>query len=75
VIVRESAEYQVGDTVVAAVQASDKPDYFASIAAQSDTEFVLTENNLYHTTLRADVKGKVLLVVPGAGFLLHKLGL
>jgi hypothetical protein len=75
VIVRESSEYQIGDTVVAAVQAPDQPDYFASIAAQSDTEFVLTENNLYHTTLRTDVKGKVLLVVPGAGFLLHKLGL
>jgi len=75
VIVRESPDYQIGDTVVAAVQAPDKPYYFASIAAQSDTEFVLTENNLYHTTLRTDVKGKVLLVVPGAGFLLHKLGL
>jgi len=75
VIVRESSEYQIGDSVVAAVQAPDKPYYFASIAAQSDTEFVLTENNLYHTTLRTDVKGKVLLVVPGAGFLLHKLGL
>lgn len=75
VIVRESDDYQVGDSVVASVQAPDSPDYFASIAAQSDVEYVLTENNLYHTALREDVKGKVLLVMPGIGFLLHKVGL
>ena len=75
VIVRESDDYAIGDSVVAAIQGPDKPHYFASIAAQSDTEFVLTENNLYHTTLREDVKGKVLLVMPGIGYLLHKVGL
>lgn len=75
VIVRKSANYQIGDTVVAAVQGEGNPDYFASIAAQSDTEYVLTENNLYHTALREDVKGKVLLVMPGIGLLLHKVGL
>jgi hypothetical protein len=75
VIVRESDEYQIGDTVVASVIAPENPDYFANIAAQSDVEFVLTENNLYHSALREEVKGKVVLVVPGIGFLLHKLGL
>ena len=75
VIVRESSNYQIGDTVVAAVLTPEKPDYFASIAAQSDTEFVLTENNLYHSALKEDVHGKVLLVMPGVGYLLHKLGL
>jgi hypothetical protein len=75
VIVRESTNYQIGDTVVAAVLTPEKPDYFASIAAQSDTEFVLTENNLYHSALREDVHGKVLLVMPGVGYFLHKLGL
>jgi hypothetical protein len=75
VIVKKSSTYQIGDSVVAAVQTESKPDFFASIAAQSDTEYVLTENNLYHTALREDVKGKVLLVMPGIGFILHKLGL
>jgi hypothetical protein len=75
VIVRESSDYQIGDTVVAAIQTESKPDFFASIAAQSDVEYVLTENNLYHTALREDVKGKVILVMPGIGFILHKLGL
>jgi hypothetical protein len=75
VIVRESTNYQIGDTVVAAVLTPEKPDYFASIAAKSDTEFVLTENNLYHSALREDVHGKVLLVMPGVGYFLHKLGL
>jgi hypothetical protein len=75
VIVRESSNYQIGDSVVAAVLTPEKPDYFASIAAQSDIEFVLTENNLYHSALREDVHGKVLLVMPGVGYLLHKLGL
>jgi hypothetical protein len=75
VIVRKSENYQIGDSVVAAVQAPGNPDYFASIAAQSDIEYVLTENNLYHTALREDVRGKVLLVMPGIGFVLHKIGL
>jgi hypothetical protein len=75
VIVKDSSSYEIGDSVVAALQAPENPDYFATIAAQSDTEYVLTENNLYHTALREDVKGKVLLVMPGIGFLLHKLGL
>jgi hypothetical protein len=75
VIVKESPTYQIGDSVVAILQDPASPDYFATIAAQSDTEYVLTENNLYHTALREDVKGKVLLVMPGIGFLLHKLGL
>ena len=75
VIVRESSNYQIGDSVVAAIQTESKPDFFASIAAQSDIEYVLTENNLYHTALREDVKGKVILVMPGIGFILHKLGL
>jgi hypothetical protein len=75
VIVKDSSNYEIGDTVVAKIQAEDDPYYFATIAAQSDTEFVLTENNLYHTASREEVKGKVLLVMPGIGLLLHKLGL
>lgn len=75
VVVKKSSEYVVGDSVVAAIQAPGNPNYFATIAAQSNTEFVLTENNLYHSTLRENVKGKVVLVMPGIGFILHKLGL
>jgi len=75
VIVKDSSSYEIGDTVVAKIQAEDDPYYFATIAAQSDTEYVLTENNLYHTASREEVKGKVVLVMPGIGFLLHKLGL
>jgi hypothetical protein len=75
VIVKDSSSYEIGDSVVAKIQAPDDPYYFATIAAQSDTEYVLTENNLYHSALREDVKGKVLLVMPGIGYVLHKLGL
>jgi hypothetical protein len=75
IIVKDSSGYEIGDSVVAKIQAPDDPYYFATIAAQSDTEYVLTENNLYHSAFREDVKGKVLLVMPGIGYVLHKLGL
>jgi hypothetical protein len=75
VIVKKASNYQIGDTVVARVEADGKPEFFATIAATSETEFVLTENNLYHSALRNDVRGKVVLVMPGIGFLLKKIGL
>jgi hypothetical protein len=75
VIVRASDSYAVGDNVVANVEEEGNPAVFASIAATSDTEYVLTQNNLYHTTLQSEVKGKAILVVPGLGFLAGLLGL
>jgi len=75
VIVRSADSYAVGDNVVANVEEEGNPTVFASIAATSETEYVLTQNNLYHTTLQSEVKGKVVLVVPGLGFIAGLLGL
>jgi hypothetical protein len=74
VIVKGSDTYLIGDNVVANVEADGSPVVFGSIAATSDTEYVLTENNLYHSALKSEVKGKVILVMPGLGFLAGLIG-
>jgi hypothetical protein len=74
VIVRAADSYAIGDNVVAHVEADGSPAVFGSIAATSDTEYVLTENNLYHSALKSEVKGKVVLVMPGLGFLAGLIG-
>jgi hypothetical protein len=74
VIVRGAESYAVGDNVVANIEADGSPAVFGSVAATSDTEYVLTENNLYHSALKGEVKGKVILVMPGLGFLAGLIG-
>jgi len=74
VIVKAAESYAVGDNVVANVEEGDSPAVFGSIAATSDTEYVLTENNLYHSALKGEVKGKVVLVMPGLGYLAGLIG-
>ena len=74
VIVKAADSYAIGDNVVANVEADGSPAIFGSIAATSDTEYVLAENNLYHSALKSEVKGKVILVMPGLGFLAGLIG-
>ena len=74
VIVRGADTYAIGDNVVANTEADGSPAVFGTIAATSDTEYVLTENNLYHSTLKGEVKGKVVLVMPGLGYLAGLIG-
>jgi hypothetical protein len=74
VIVKAADSYSIGDNVVANVEADGSPAIFGSIAATSDKEYVLTENNLYHSALKSEVKGKVILVMPGLGFLAGLIG-
>jgi hypothetical protein len=74
VIVRAADSYVVGDNVVANIEADGSPTVFGSIAATSDTEYVLTENNIYHSALKSEVKGKVVLVMPGLGYLAGLIG-
>lgn len=74
VIVRGAESYAIGENVVATVEADGSPTVFGSIAATSDTEYVLTENNLYHSALKGEVKGKVVLVMPGLGYLAGLIG-
>jgi hypothetical protein len=74
VIVKGADTYSIGDNVVASVEESGNPSVFGSIAAKSDTEYVLTENNLYHSALKGEVKGKVILVMPGLGYLAGLIG-
>jgi hypothetical protein len=74
VVVKSADSYQVGDNVVATAEDAEKSTIFGTIAAKSDTEFILTENNLYHSALVSEVKGKAVLVMPGLGFLAGLLG-
>jgi hypothetical protein len=67
IIVKKSDVYIVGDNVVVQSEAQTKDKVFGSVAAVSDSEYIVTENNLYHSALKQNVYGKVVLVMPGLG--------
>jgi hypothetical protein len=67
IIVKKSDAYIVGDNVVVESEAQTKDKVFGSVAAVSDSEYIVTENNLYHSALKQNVFGKVVLVMPGLG--------
>jgi hypothetical protein len=67
IIVKKSDAYVVGDNVVVKSEAQSADNVFGSVAAVSDTEYIVTENSLYHSALKDNVYGKVVLVMPGLG--------
>jgi hypothetical protein len=67
IIVKQEDSYSVGENIVARSESDSGEVIFGSVAAISSSEYILTENGLYHSTLKSEVFGKAILVMPGLG--------